>query len=274
MALPVALRSAVGTHTPRAIKDLADSIGNRPTRAYRKRVSSTQKFQVDFDRVYFYHIRKCAGTSLVTGLLGADGRDGPAGYRQLATSKHGWTEIDGRIFVGWHTGLINEGFYHFGFSHSASHEIKLPPRTFTVTSLRDPVKRVLSHYRMLRYFQALRPAEYAMRFEGPWLGDHFSDFLERIPREHLLRQLYVFSPSFDVSEAADRINGLNRVLFVEALGDGIADLSQTLGVDISPHREKRYDYDVEVSEAEQARLRELLAPEYRLMELIDHRRGS
>ncbi len=41
--------------------------------------------------------------------------------------------------------------------------------------------------------------------EAQWLGDSFSDFLDNIPKEHLLSQLYMFSDVFSVDDAFDNI---------------------------------------------------------------------
>ena len=46
---------------------------------------------------------------------------------------------------------------------------------------------------MLKDFQANNIDHPCMITEGKWLGECFDDFLKRIPQEHLLNQLYMFS---------------------------------------------------------------------------------
>jgi hypothetical protein len=258
-------RQLLAQHAPAPVKSAAAAASALRTRSHRKRLSQNRWFAIPQRRVYFFHIRKCAGTSLISGLLSSTGADGSAAYARLGGSTQGWIELDGRIIVGWHRHLINEGFYQFGFSHRPAHELNLPANTFTVTVLRDPVARVISHYRMLRYFQAHTPNDYAYQMEGPWLGNGLADFLGNLPREHLLRQLYMFSPTFDVAEAAERIKSIDHVMHVERFADGIGTLGARLGVEIRQVHEKRYDFDLEITDAERRQLTELLAPEYELL---------
>lgn len=258
-------RQLLAQHAPAPVKSFAAALPALRTRAHRKRVSQNPWFAIPERRVYFFHIRKCAGTSLISGLLSSTGADGSAAYAQLGGSAQGWIELDGRIIVGWHRHLINEGYYQFGFSHRPAHELKLPANTFTVTVLRDPVARLISHYRMLHYFKAHTPNDYAFQMEGPWLGNSLGDFLGNLPREHLLRQLYMFSANFDVDEAAERIKSLDHVMYLESFGEGLAALGGRLGVRIAQVHEKRYDFDIEITESDRQQVAELLAPEYDLL---------
>ncbi|MEX0654695.1 MAG: hypothetical protein WD534_18740 [Phycisphaeraceae bacterium] len=222
----------------------------------------------DHRRIYFHHIRKTAGTSLCWAFLATSGRDGAQLYDRLARQFVARVVLGDKVIVGWNRRLIQQGQYYFGFSHIPAHSLTLPPATFTVTCLRDPVKRVISHYRMLREFQETEPTRPVFRAEGRWLGASFSDFLDRLPREHLLRQVCMFSRRFDPAEAADAIADCSCVLSTEQFAAGLADLSRTIGLPLQNHRAKSSGFTVEIADADVARLRDMLEPEYRMYEQL------
>jgi hypothetical protein len=103
-----------------------------------------------WDRIYNYHIRKTGGTSLNHMLLGSDGEDPEENYKKLVSSPGNHLIEKGRGFVGWNKKSIEKGNYFCGFSHEPFYQLRLPPRTFTLTCFRDPFERIFSHYRMLR----------------------------------------------------------------------------------------------------------------------------
>jgi hypothetical protein len=96
-----------------------------------------------YKRVYHFHVRKTAGTSLNSAFWALGGLD----TQRLSTSP----EATGRglKFARHDLGLIAAGDYFFASSHEPAHRVELPPDTFTVTILRDPVARVVSYYRYL-----------------------------------------------------------------------------------------------------------------------------
>ena len=145
----------------------------------------------EYKRIYLFHIRKTGGTSLNQIFLGLGGEDGKDVYTKLAKTPNHRVKSDDQLFVGWNKKLIESGNYFYAFSHIPKHKLILPNNTFTITFLRDPVKRVISHYKMLYYYQVNSINHPCMKTEGAWLGECFQDFLERIPYEHLLNQLYI-----------------------------------------------------------------------------------
>ena len=57
----------------------------------------------DYRRIYFYHVRKAAGTSLNHAMLSLGGEDGQDVYRRMHES---YRLISGdKIFVGWRQGV-------------------------------------------------------------------------------------------------------------------------------------------------------------------------
>lgn len=222
-----------------------------------------------YARVYHHHIRRTAGTSLNSAFY-ATGGPGFAEKEPLLASQ-GWMVHGGRVFVAHNKFLIGNGAYFFARSHSPAHELRLPPRTFTVTILRDPVDRVISHYNVLAEWEKNDVRHPSRAVEGAWLGSSFADFLARVPREHLLRQLYTFSASYSVEEAQAAISGLDAVLLREDFAAGVSALSARLGIELALLREKVSTPVRPVGDEDRARLREMLEPEYAL---IDRVRGG
>jgi len=142
--------------TPREmIVGVIRPIQHFPSRAHRRRVAARTTLPTGHDRVYCYHIRKTAGTSLGMAFLGLGG-DASALYAEL--HKRGrWIDANGVLCVRSDRHLLAEGFYLMGSSHREAWNTALPPNTFRLTCLRDPVARVLSHYRMLLHFARTQP---------------------------------------------------------------------------------------------------------------------
>lgn len=245
-----------------ALHDVWVRAADLPEERICRRLTCDARFGGDFARLYFHHLRKTGGTSVVFSLLAGDREDAADVYRRLRTRRIHRTISEGRVFVGWRRSLIEAGHYHFAFSHLPAHAVSLPPRTFAFTCLRDPVARVLSHYRMLvEYAESGRVPRAVARSEIGWLGDGFDDFLERLPRAHLQAQLHAFSPRFDVEEAHDRLRALPLVLRTEDLDAGLAALSRRVGLRLAPRHERRSAARPEIPAASLERLRDRLAPE-------------
>jgi hypothetical protein len=164
--------------------------------------------------------------------------------------------------------LIEEGNYFYAHSHSPAHELKLPKDTFTITCIRDPIKRVLSHYRMLLEYKEKNIAHPCMNDEGQWLGDSFEDFLSNMPRDHLLRQLYMFSKTFDVDEAFDRIVECSHFFFTEDFSRGIEDLSSVLQISLKALHNRKTSKRYTPSKRELDIVLSLLQPEIVLYERL------
>ena len=216
-----------------------------------------------FVRVYHHHIRRSGGTSVNAAFFNTGGDGFRAKEPRLASQ--GWMAHGGRVFVAHNKFLIERGEYFFARSHSPAHELRLPPGTFTITVLRDPVERVISHYNLLAEWETKDIRHPSRAVEGPWLSASFTDFLARIPREHLFRQLYTFSARLSVDEAQAALAKVNAVLFLERLAEGLGLLGRRLGLDLALFHEKASTPVRPVSDADRATLRELLEPEYALL---------
>ena len=94
-------------------------------------------------------MRKAGGTSVNHIFLGLGNEEGRQIYSGLSKSPINRVISGDKVFVGWNGRLIDEGNYFFAFSHRPAHVVNLPLDTFTLTCLRDPAKRVISHYKMI-----------------------------------------------------------------------------------------------------------------------------
>lgn len=234
-----------------------------------RNLTKVSHLPADFDRIYHIHVRKTGGTSLNYGLFGIDGENADVVYQNLVKNLLHRVVVKDKVFVGWNKALINQGRYFFAFSHIPIYDLEIPARTFTITCLRDPVQRVVSHYNMLIEYETLNIDHPLRRTECKWLGRGFSDFLERIPRQHLLNQLYMFSPGFDIGEAVERIALCSLYFFTEEFSEGIERINTNLELEIKPllirKTNKKY---INIDKDEISKLREILEPEYRFIECL------
>lgn len=251
----------------RFLKDQLLLARARPSNAAFRSVSEASTIG-RYKRVFHYHIRKTAGTSINYAFLSIGGEPGRAVYSRLAHNPTHRTISGKRAFVGFYRPLIEQGYYHYAFSHTAAHELSLPPDTFTITCLRDPLKRLLSHYQMLREFVDTDTWHGCLNVEGPWLGRSFDDFLSAIPREHCCRQLYMFSQKFDPNEAIDRVRRSGYYFFTEEFVDGMAKLSSHLHEDLPVlhARPTRIAYEIPARALDRAR--DLLSDEYEMIDAL------
>lgn len=225
-----------------------------------------------YRRIYHFHVRKTGGTSLNAAFWSLAGFDMQSmGRRTLAVG-------DGLVLVRHHKRLIERGRYFFANSHLPAHDLRLPGDTFTICVLRDPLERIVSHYRYLLWSRddpdAYRREPYieSLREEVAWLGSSFGEFVSVMPREHLLRQLFMFSRDFDVGEAANRILACNAVLHTGNLGEDLRQLAEHLRLPLREHNERRFGGKISLTDEESDQARALLAPEYRLLDLIREKR--
>jgi len=231
----------------------------------------------DYERVYHFHVRKTAGTSLNSAFWALGGFD----LRAVAGEQA--IEGNGLRFVRSNQRLIEEGDYFFANSHQPAHELRLPPATYTITILRDPAARVISYYRYLLWARSNPGAREAEPFiddvvaESSFLDRRFSlrrrqvafrDFLDRAPTERLLTQLHMFSARLDPVEAAENALACSAICFTETYLEDLRRVAVELRLDLSEKRERSFGEKVELSDEEQGLLRERLAPEYAMVELV------
>ena len=221
-------------------------------------------------RIYLFHVRKTAGTSLVRSFLALGGENPSAVERRISSSLLSRTR-SGQYVVTCGLGTLQQGAYFFGWSHMAGHRLRLPSRTFTIALLRDPVARVLSYYRYLVAGDAGQgnTGWRVQNDERALAGETFSDFLKNIPGELLLNQLYMFSGHFNISEAVDRILECSAIMMTETYERDLRNLALTLGLPLG-YRHERITAPTKtpIGESQLDALRDRLAAEYELLEKL------
>ena len=234
----------------------------------RSRSAYTYDIGDGFKRIYHYHVRKTAGSSLNTAFWSLAGSDMHSlGHRKIVVER-------GLIFVRNHRRAFGRGNYFYANSHYPAHSLRLPPETFTITILRSPVDRVLSFHRYLRWVlsdsQARKkePSWRSVSREAKWLGSSFNDFLDQLPRQHLMPQLYMFSKNYIVDEAIERAMSCSAVLFTEQFSRGLTDLGSRLGIPLKEKHERRFGGlpEPNLKPGESDRLHELLSEEIAFIE--------
>lgn len=200
--------------------------------------------------------------------MSCHGNDGGKVWTELGIAPENPLIANGLIFVGWNQPLINKGDYFFAFSHFSYDQLSLPPQTFTFTCFRDPAARLISHYKMLVDLSCNPNPHPCFAVEGKWLGNSFEDFLDRIPREHLQNQLYMFSNHFSVEEAVARVQNLNLWMFTEQFDDGVRRLSEATGLPLESRHERKGQHVFQVRPETRKRLRQMLSEEYLFLEKV------
>jgi len=221
-----------------------------------------------FRRVYLYHVRKTGGTSIFGSFFALGGEDPRDVERRIGASFLARTTSGPYVFAGKCRRTLESGRYFFGRSHLPAHELRLPSGTFTVTVLRDPVKRAISYFSYLVAGDDPNvvwpvPGEERRLAEGG-----FHAFLDRVPRQDLLCQLFMFSSGFNLDEAVDRVGRCSLALTTEHLDNGLTMLNYRLGLRLEPRRDRVTSFRAELTAGELDRLRGLLEPEYRMLEQL------
>ena len=218
-----------------------------------------------FQRIYLYHIRKTAGTSLNHMFFALDSDGSEKTYKNLILSNQHRYIGRNHIFVGWNRKLIEEGHYFYGFSHIPIHDIKLPKNTFTITILRDPIQRLVSHFKMLiEESKKLTPLPW-YKFERKFLSDTIEEFATKLPRHHLLNQLYMFSSRLELNEAADNINKCNLWFSTNNFNEGVTQINANLNLHLEPVHIRSSQIKIELSQTQYSFLYDILQPEYKLI---------
>lgn len=252
----------------RAARDARDEWDLRTDRTYRQ-AAADYVLPHGYKRVYCYHIRKTAGTSLFMSFMALGGEDPMVVWRRITQARLGRAMTGPYGIASNHRKVLAEGAYLFGRSHRSFERQPLAPGTFTVTILRDPVERVRSYFDYLvAGDDPSLPGRVAER-ERTMAMDGFDRFLDQVPMPHLMTQLAMFSERFDVSEAVDRIAGCSSVFFTEDFAGGLAGLGRRLDLPLEVHLGRVAASRTTLSDRQHERLMLRLEPEYELLRRLD-----
>jgi len=227
-------------------------------------------------KIYFYHVQKSAGTSLVKAFESLGGEDPlEVEARMIRPGYTAWTA--GHLLV--HTGdsfILRLTPFTFAWSHQPFWKVKLPSNTFTVTILRDPIDRIVSLY----CYGIDREADKMSRFKAsPYIreitSNGFETFLNACPPSLLLNQLYIFSRSLNPDQAASKIRSLSLYFFTEYFSQGMEKLSTETHFTLPIRRERSTSSSslICLSSSTRHRLREILEPEYQMIEELRRNPG-
>jgi len=222
--------------------------------------------KAEFERIYFYHIRKAGGQSIYHAILEKlCGVDSFTIENWLTRANIMF--CDGKPIIGWDDKQINRGDFYFAFSHHAMHELlPMPDDTFAFTCFRDPVPRVVSHYRMLKSFREMEIRGDVLKAEAQWAKDNFSEFLDNLPQRHLMNQLWMFSAEYDPEEALENASKLSYFFFLDKFSVGLSKLSNLIGIELEEKHIMVSTSEFAMKPEEGERLQELLIPEYQFYE--------
>ncbi len=212
-----------------------------------------------FKRVYHFHIRKSAGTSVNSAFWALGGLTLKKLKREpLAIGKN-------FIFVRNNRELIEEGNYHYANSHFPFWALNIPLDTFTFTILRDPYERLVSLYKYYKWVEItdgktgykLDTSFYVLKAQKKLLNKSFGEFIDVLSNKYLFGNLYMFSENLAVEEALENLNKVDRVYFQDKLGRSFEDMKETLGLNKieMPKPQRKFDnsnYDISSDEKEKA----------------------
>ena len=230
--------------------------------------------RLEVRRLYHYHIRKTAGTSVNSAFVSSSPLRQEKYFRLLhARSPHIiWNH--GRPVVGWDKEFFERGSFFFGFSHIPYWDIIIPERTFSFTVVRDPLERLLSYYKMLRLYQVSRKwsmidAPHAeLDQEVEYIRDNFQEFLNHLPRQHLLNQLYMFSQDFKVDVAIDNASKIDRIYESSNLSLMVREMNLRFGMTLSIPEINRSDFRLNLGALDISKARSALGLEYEFYDQV------
>jgi hypothetical protein len=177
------------------------------------------------EKVYLYHIKKTGGRSLKLSFFnyyfepyGIDPVEIYALQSSGIPGKH--IGIDDMVI-----GVSDEQFL-FESNHRFMDDVCIPNYYFKITILRDPIKRLLSYYRMIDRWNRVSPDAEWLQKEKSYIENGWEGFLNSIPKEILLEQIRMFSKNFDIKESFNNIISLNHVMINENYKEDLTLLSK------------------------------------------------
>lgn len=183
---------------------------------------------------YFYHVMKTGGRSIISAFLyyllkeEIQKNNDNITYTDLylhITGGHVEIKINDSyikklqlILCKWNSSIKNKRF-KFGFNHDFL-GVKLPRCCYTITCIREPLERLLSHYRMLLMLKAKKDFRETPSNDCRYIMKGIQYFVENFPKEYLIHQLYFFSKKGDVGEAFNNVTKCTQIILTEKMQEG------------------------------------------------------
>lgn len=125
------------------------------------------------------------------------------------------------------TSAVKRYFEDMSWDFKAVHEMcAFETYDITITAIREPSERLLSHYRMLmqsELFNLSRPPHRDSKFNSDdpaWLDRSLELFLKKFPSKWKSHQLHFYSPSGDICEAFENITKNTQIILTEKQQEG------------------------------------------------------
>lgn len=194
------------------------------------------------DRVYHYHIRKSAGTSINSAFWNL------GGYSFKTVKREPILLGKGKAFVRYQDTLINKGNYFYASSHFPQWQLQLQPKTFTFTILRDPYQRLVSLYKYYCWVGqiddvtgfAQDPTFFILKNQKKLIGKSFKNFIDNLSDKYLYNQLFMFSEKLNVEEAFENIKKVDKIYFQDNFSQIVKDLNDTLNINLEAKNERNF----------------------------------
>ncbi|MCB0353170.1 MAG: hypothetical protein KDD64_06575 [Bdellovibrionales bacterium] len=229
-----------------------------------------------YRRIYHVHIRKTAGRAINSAFYALGGEDPVSVADRAANQKKGiGRALSGEYIYHPHPTVteIKKGDYFYAHSHRPLHTLTFPTKTFTFSSFRDPLSRAISYFRMLHDIPD--DAREDLLEEKEAMRHGFKEFVARVDPTHLLAQLYMFSPNFDVEEAFENVQKLSLFMFQDRMSEGIGLLREHLEIPLNiPELVGASKSPFHPSQEEKQLLCSALEPEYQLMKRLESLYGE
>jgi hypothetical protein len=233
-----------------------------------------------YRRIYHSHIKKCAGTSLNKLIIGMQCEQDPILRDRCYEGVCGndMVQIGDWVFTSHRPYQMATQKYTYAFSHYPYWELRDDFRisfdeTFVFTTFRDPVERVISHYKMVKQRKENDSKHASMKVEGKWLGDNDSlmEFVHNLPKKDLMAQIYCYSRNYNIDEALENIKEVNFTVRVEDLTSGGYDeLKRVMPALKFPNQHLRKSKEYKFDQKDVEYIKEMLQVEYDLLDQIKY----